>query len=127
MYLRTLRLRKNISIKTVAEHLQLSHSTIHEIEDGKRPPPKPGPRLKLWLGVLGESGRYKQLCGLLNCVKKSRTIRYRKRDLANEHIDRLIDLYESDDLSPLDLELLRMIGPQAYDVKDPRPSSINRD
>ena len=112
-YLRNLRVRKNITIKRVAEGLNLSYSTVANIEDGYNPPPNQE-RLRLWLKLIGESGRFIEASRFLRSIRTSRRIDYHPRNPANEHLDRLIDAYETGRLTEADLQLLRMIAPQEY-------------
>lgn len=113
MYLRTLRTEKNMSVAQVAEQLSLSPNTVRNVEDGYNAPPS-GARLKLWLSVVGASNRLKEATALRAAVRTSRHLQYKKRDPANEHIDRLLDSYDKGTLSDLDLNLLRMIAPYEY-------------
>jgi hypothetical protein len=70
--------------------------------------------LKLWLKIMGCSDKIPEALRFLASVRTSRNLKYFPRNPANEHIDRLIDAYESDRLSPADLCLLRMIAPGEY-------------
>ena len=109
-YLNTIRTEKNITRKYLADQLNLAVNTVRNVEDGYNEAPT-GERLKLWLGILGEGKRYKEAVALRASIKVRRRFDYKKRHLANEHIDRLLDAYENDKLTDVDLNLLRMIAP----------------
>jgi transcriptional regulator with XRE-family HTH domain len=113
-YLRILRYNKGITVEFVAEGLGLSVRTIKNIETGQQGNPNPE-RLKLWLKLLGESERYNEAMKFLGSVKNIRQFRYQPRNRANEHIDRLLDAYESARLTEADLYLLRMVAIGQYD------------
>ena len=113
MYLRNLRVEKNLTAADVGRELSLSASTIKNIEAGHNPPPRPE-RLKLWLKAIGHSSKYKEAMAFLSAIKTTRMVKYLPRDPANEHVDRLLDAYESGNLSSADLDLLRMIAPGEY-------------
>jgi transcriptional regulator with XRE-family HTH domain len=112
-YLRTLRVERNLTTKDIAAGLHLKFKTIENIEAGVHCPPRPE-RLKLWLKIMGCSDKIPEALRFLASVRTSRNLKYFPRNPANEHIDRLIDAYESDRLSPADLCLLRMIAPGEY-------------
>jgi len=112
-YLRSLRIQKNLTRTEVAKALNLSMYTIRNIEEGYNIPPSPE-RLRLWLGALGESKQYPQALRLLRQTKNNRTVFYKIRNPATEHIDRLLDSYESGTLSITDLRLLQLISPKGY-------------
>ena len=112
-YLRNLRVRKNITIKRLAAGLNLSYSSVANVEDGYNPPPNLE-RLRLWLKLLGESSRYIEASRFLRSIRTHRRVDYHPRNPANEHLDRLIDAYETGRLTEADLQLLRMIAPQEY-------------
>lgn len=112
-YLRSIRIARDIRVSELAELLSLNPQTVSNTESGYNSPPNPE-RLRLWLDALGESKRYKEALNLLRQFKFQRTIRYHPRDPANEHIDRLIDAYESGRLTPADIRLLQLVSPQEY-------------
>jgi len=113
-YLRYLRIEKNVTRKDLAKELSLSIHTIRNVEEGYNVPPSPE-RLRLWMGALRESSNYPKALRLLRQTKNSRQILYKIRSPATEHIDRLLDAYESGRLSYSDLKLLQLISPGEYD------------
>ena len=113
-YLRSLRVERNVTRKNLANELTLSEYTIRNVEEGYNVPPSPE-RLRLWLMSLGESARYPQALRLLCQTKTKRVVNYKIRNPATEHIDRLLDAYESGRLSSTDLKLLQLISPGEYD------------
>ncbi len=112
-YLKALRIHHNISVAAVAEGLSLAPRTVKNIEDGYNPVPTLA-RVRLWLGLLGESSRYAEASRLLRQIKTRATVVYIPRNPANEHIDRLLSAYETGRLSDADLKLLQMIAPREY-------------
>lgn len=112
-YLRNLRVSRNLTLKDLSGPLNLAAKTIGNIECGYNPPPRPA-RLKIWLRAVGYPEKYNEALAFLSAIRNSRTIQYQPRNGANEHIDRLIDAYESGTLSNADINLLRMIAPDQY-------------
>ena len=112
-YLYNLRVERNLSAKDVAPTLGLSERTIHNIENGYNPPPSPE-RLRMWLQAIGCKEKYSEAMTLLSSIKLRRYVTYQPRNPANEHLDRLIDAYDSGTLTKADLEMLRMIAPHQY-------------
>lgn len=112
-YLKALRVEKNITAKQLGKQLDLAEKTITNVENGWNNPPNPK-RLKLWLSAIGCSDRYKEAMSFISAIKTRRVIYYQPRNLANEHIDRLIDSYDSGKLTVADIQMLRMIAPDQY-------------
>lgn len=113
-YLRYLRIEKNVTRKDLAKELGLSVHTVRNVEEGYNVPPSPE-RLRIWMGALRESSNYPKALRLLRQTKNSRQVLYKIRSPATEHIDRLLDAYESGRLSATDLQLLQLISPGEYD------------
>ena len=112
-YLRNLRVSKNLTLKDISGPLNLAPKTIGNIEQGYNPPPRPA-RLKIWLKVLGYPDKYAEALAFLSSVKHGRSVKYQPRNAANEHLDRLLDAYDSGTLSSSDLNMMRMIAPGQY-------------
>lgn len=112
-YLRTLRVNAGISAAEVGKKLNLTARTIYNIEYGQTYPPDPE-RIRDWLIVLGEIDRFAEALALYRQYRTHRTIYFRTRDEANEHIDRIIDAYQRYGLTDTDIALLRMIAPNEY-------------
>lgn len=112
-YLKSLRVSNGITLKKVAESLNLSVRTVGNTEMGYNKPPN-AERLKLWLSAIGETSKYGEALRLLKAVKTYRTIGYRTGDHSNEHIDRLLDAYEQGRLTETDQSLIKMIAPHIY-------------
>ena len=112
-FLRSLRIQKNVTRANLAKELTLSVHTVRNIEEGYNVPPSPE-RLRFWMSALGESPQYVHALRLLRQTKHGRTITYKVRNAATEHIDRLLDSYESGRLSPTDIKLLQLISPGEY-------------
>jgi len=111
--MKSLRVGNGITLRKVADALNLSIRTIGNVEMGYNAPPK-ADRLKLWLSAIGEPKRYNEALRFLKAVKVKRTIGYRVGDKSNEHIDRILDAYEQGRLSETDQALIKMIAPQIY-------------
>lgn len=126
MYLKGLRHLAGISGGDLAKALSMSPSTIYNIERGFNYPPSPA-QLQIWLRVLGFSHKLGEATRLLHKVKKRRTINYVIRHEATEHIDRILDAYDNNTLSIMDIDILKTIAIQEYTPPDYRPSVKGRD
>lgn len=112
-YLYNLRILKAISRETLAEHLHVSKYTIRNIENNEKPI-RPE-RLKLWLRFLDCSEHYNQILHITRHTKLRRIVYYQLGSDANEHIDRILDAYENNKLSPEDIMILRLVAPSHYE------------
>lgn len=112
-YLKALRNHNRITRKIVATRMGLSVQTIANVEDGYNPPPDEK-RLRLWMRTLGESKRTPEALKLLRQVRRSRSVRYKPKHVANEHLDRIIDAYDNNTLDEADVKLMKLIAPRSY-------------
>lgn len=113
-YLKTLRVEREIARSKVAKALNLSIVTIKYIEQGINPPPKIE-RLRLWLSAIGASNKFTEAAELLRSVKLKANITYVSGHPANEHIDRILEAYNTNTLTEADINLLRMVSPRSYE------------
>jgi transcriptional regulator with XRE-family HTH domain len=112
-YLKQLRLAKGITVDQLSMHVGLRPNTIVKIENSRRGAPSED-RLAIWLTALGETKRLAEATRLLKSLKRSRRITYFKNHPMNEHIDRIIDAYEKNELSILDKDALTMVALKSY-------------
>lgn len=112
-YLKQLRLGRNITVEKLSREVGLRPNTITKIEQSSRSPPSED-RLVIWLTALGESKRIPEALRLLKSLKRSRRVTYYPNHPMNEHIDRILDAYEKNQLSLIDQDAISMVALHTY-------------
>jgi transcriptional regulator with XRE-family HTH domain len=112
-YLRQLRIDKGLTIEMIAPDVGYTPDTIMRMEKSKLAPPKEH-RLRIWLAAIGESAKLPEALRLLRSVKRSRRVLYHINNPVNEHLDRILDAYENNALTVLDIDILSMVSLKEY-------------
>lgn len=102
-----------MSLDELSKALDTSKNSISMIESGASKITSTH-KLKLWIRALGLTPRLNEVYSLYRRIRTNRSVYYQHGHEANEHIDRILEAYENNELTEFDIEILRTVATSQY-------------